>query len=143
MILKHCAAQLATPLSRIFEASLTEGKLPQEWKNAKITPIFKKGSRSKPGNYRPVSLTSQVCKVLERIIKRAINAHLSSNHLLSKQQHGFIQKRSCLSNLLVTLEDWTSEVDQGNPVDCVYLDIRRHLTVYRTKGWSRSCRVTV
>ena len=124
-VLKHCAVQLAVPLSCIFRATLATGKLPQEWKKARITPIFKKGSRNKPGNYRPVSLTSQVCKVQERILKKAITAHLSRNHLLSDQQHGFTQKRSCMTNLLTTLEDWTAEMDRGNPVDCVYLDYQK------------------
>ena len=125
IVLKHCAFELTIPLFYLFNASLTTGKLPQDWKNAKITPIYKKGSRNKPENYRPVSLTSQVCKVLERIVKKGITAHLSSNNLLSKQQHGFTQKRSCMTNLLETLEDWTSEVDQGNSVDCVFLDFRK------------------
>ena len=76
ILLKMCADQLAVPLCHLFRKTLVSGKLPQDWKHAKITPIFKKGSRKKPGNYRPVSLTSQPCKVLERIIRKHISQHL-------------------------------------------------------------------
>ena len=124
-VLKQCASQLAVPLCILFEASLATGKLPEDWKKAKIAPIYKKGSRSKPENYRPVSLTSQVCKVLERIIKKDITSHLVLNNLLSSEQHGFVQRRSCMTNLLETFEDWTTEVDKGNPIDCIYLDYKK------------------
>ena len=94
-VLKECASQLAVPLCILYEASLATGKLPEDLKKAKITPIFKKGCRSKPENYKPVSLTSQVCKVLERIIKNDITSHRVLSNLLSTEQHGFVQRRSC------------------------------------------------
>ncbi|CAL4222368.1 unnamed protein product, partial [Meganyctiphanes norvegica] len=81
-------------------SSLRAGETPEDWRKANITPIFKKGNRNDPANYRPVSLTSQVCKVLETIVREQLFIHLKSNNLLSEEQHGFRDGRSCLSNLL-------------------------------------------
>jgi len=125
ILLKMCADQLAVPLSHLFQKTLVTGKLPQDWKHAKITPIFKKGSRKKPGNYRPVSLTSQPCKVLERIIRKHISQHLEINDLISKHQHGFMKRKSCQTNLLEALEDWTRSLDEGNALDVAYLDYQK------------------
>ena len=69
-ILKELATQLKTPLKMLFDKSIKDHKLPTPWKSAEIRPIFKKGSKSIPGNYRPVSLTSVICKVFEKICKR-------------------------------------------------------------------------
>lgn len=116
-VLKELANELAEPLALVFQKSLNEGILPSDWKEAQITPLFKKGDKSSPGNYRPVSLTSVVCKVMESIVRDGIIQHLTSNKLLSKCQHGFISGRSCTTNLLATLEDWTNMLDSGSSVD--------------------------
>ena len=68
-LLKEIVEQISTPLAKVFNLSLEEGIVPSEWKEANITPLFKKGSRNKPDNYRPVSLTSVVCKLLETLIR--------------------------------------------------------------------------
>ena len=68
-LLKEIVEQNSTPLVKVFNLSLGEGIVPPEWKEAHITPLFKKGSRNKPDNYRPVSLTSVVCKLLETLIR--------------------------------------------------------------------------
>lgn len=124
-LLKQMAEPLAKPLKHLFEKSLQEGKLPKEWKSAVITPIFKKGSKKKAGNYRPVSLTSQTCKVLERIILKHIMGHLGRHNLISRHQHGFLRGRSCQTNLLEAFEMWTRWLDEGNNVDIVYLDYQK------------------
>ena len=90
-----------------------------------MTPLYKKGNKSTPGNYRPVSLTSVVCKVLESIIKDAIMEHLEQHKLLEVSQHGFLPGRSCLTNLLAYLENVTKHVDSGLPVDTLYLDFAK------------------
>ena len=77
-----------------------EGIVPSEWKEANITPLFKKGSRNKPENYRPVSLTSVVCKLLETLIRDHMVEFLVKHKLINTSQHGFIKARSCLTNLL-------------------------------------------
>ncbi|CAL4083944.1 unnamed protein product, partial [Meganyctiphanes norvegica] len=124
-MLKETASSVCFPLSMIFEESLQTGETPDDWRKANVTPIFKKGDRNDPANYRPVSLTSQVCKVLETVVRDNILNHLKENDLLSDKQHGFREGRSCLSNLLTTLEDWTSILDDGDCVDVAYLDFRK------------------
>ena len=105
-----------------MNTSLTEKCLPQEWKDAKVSPIFKKGSRSTPGNYRPVSLTSIVCKLTESIIRDHVMQHLVKNELLTSCQHGFVEGRSCVTQLLECLDLWTSILDKGGLVDVVYMN---------------------
>ena len=102
-LLKETADTIKAPLCLIFRDTLQSEQIPDDWRKANVTPIFKKGDRNDPANYRPVSLTSQVCKIMESIIKEVLFDHLTENNLLSDKQHGFRQGRSCLSNLLSTL----------------------------------------
>ena len=125
-LLKRCCDEVAHPLSVIYKLSLKEGQLPEQWKRASVVPIFKAGSKKSPNNYRPVSLTSQVCKILERIIKEQMTRHLMSKHLISAEQHGFVQGKSCLTNLLEALEDWTQILDENHyGLDIIYCDFRK------------------
>ena len=124
-MLKALADELCIPLAIIFRKSLNEGVVPEDWRTAHIIPVFKKGSRAKAGNYRPISLTSVIGKVLERIIKEQITEHLDRHNLTYDTQHGFKKGRSCTTNLLVYLEDITKLVDDGTPVDAVYLDLAK------------------
>ena len=123
--LKQCAEQLYRPLSVIFNKSIQSGVLPNDWKVANISSLFKKGSKTDPGNYRPVSLTSVVCKILEKIIREVIVNHLSSHNLLSDCQFGFMKHRSTITQLLSVLEDWTEAFEHNMQVDTVYLDFRK------------------
>ena len=99
-LLMHIQEEICSPLCSLFLKSLEEGCVPEDWKRANITPIFKSGGRNRAENYRPVSLTSQVCKVFETLIRDTIVEHLESNELLNITQHGFRKGRSCLTNLL-------------------------------------------
>ena len=111
-LIKQLKDQLALPLTIVFNKSLKEGSVPSSWKEANITPIFKKkGSKHSPGNYRPISLTSVPVKILETIIKRAVVDHLETNNLIYDTQHGFRRGKSCLTNLLEYMEYVTKEVD--------------------------------
>ena len=94
-------------------------------KKANVVPLYKGGKKDAPSNYRPVSLTCVVCKVLEAIIKDALVEHLKSYELLNKTQHGFMKGKSCLTNLLCFLEVVTNAVDNGHPVDVIYLDFAK------------------
>ena len=119
--------QISIPLATVFNLSLEEGVVPLEWKEAKILPLFKKGSRSKSENNRPVILTSVICKLSERLIKDHMVDFLVKNNMINPSQHGFLKARSCLTNILCFLEDVTKWVDEGSPVDIIYLDFKKSL----------------
>ena len=124
-VLKECYSQIAIPLLRIFKMSISTGKFPSSWKPATVTPIYKSGEHSKPENYRPISITSQVGKILEKIVRRHIMSYVMDNQLLSDHQHGFCDKRSCMTNLIEALEEITSLIDKGIPVDEIFLDFTK------------------
>jgi len=124
-ILKACSESIAQPLSQIFQASYDEGKVPSDWKKAEITPIYKKGPRSTLDNYRPVSLTSVPCKIMEGMIRDSLLKYLEETDQISSRQHGFLRGRSCLTNLLETFEAWTAALDEGYGTDVIYLDFRK------------------
>ena len=109
----------------MFNMSLESGTLPKDWKEAEVTAIFKKGSKSDPGNYRPVSLTCILCKVLESVVRDAVVAHFEDHKLYAECQHGFRRKRSCVSQLLEVMEDLTAIMEAGDSLDIVYLDFRK------------------
>jgi len=112
-------------MAQLFQLSLKSEKLPSDWKVGNISPIHKKGSRQIPGNYRPVSLTSVVGKVMEQLIRDVITDHLVTNELLTACQHGFIKGRSCITQLLATLDHWTEVMDRDGDVDAIYLDFSK------------------
>lgn len=113
------------PLAYIFNLSIRSGHIPQDWRDANITPLFKKGSRTSASNYRPVSLTSQVVKVMERIIQDKVVIHLEQNDIISCHQHGFQKKSSCITQLLECLNDWTDSYDRKQATDVIYLDFSK------------------
>ena len=116
---------IAIPLSIIFKKSFNSGILPQDWKNAQVTPIHKKGARNHIGNYRPVSLTSIFSKFMESIVKDYLMRHLLTNNLLSPYQFGFTPGRSCATQLLHVLDYFTRHLDNGDSVDVIYLDFQK------------------
>ena len=122
-LLKNCASDVTKPLTAIFQESHCSGIVPNDWKLADISPLFKKGSQSDPGNYRPVSLTSVVCKVMESIIPDTVVESLKDE--FSSFQHGFMKHRSCLTNILESLEAWTKALDEGYGIDLIYLNYRK------------------
>ena len=124
-ILLETATHSSRILQVIFQKSLDEGILPQQWKTANITPIYKKESKCNPANYRPVSLTCITCKVLEHIINHHLLAHLDRNNILVDAQHGFRHKRSCETQLLLTYNDIVSGVDKGDQMDILVLDFAK------------------
>jgi hypothetical protein len=124
-VLKECRKELGLPLKLLFTKSLGEGKPPSTWKTGTIVPLHKGGTKDSPANYRPVSLTSVVCKIFESIMKEEIVRHLEQHNLILQTQHGFLKGRSCLTNLLTFLEDVTRSIDKGIPVDVIYLDFAK------------------
>ena len=117
--------QISYPLFLLFRKSLDEGVVPEDWKESNVSPIYKKGNRSHAENYRPVSLTSVICKLFESIMRDAIVCHLEDKLLIGNSQHGFRKGRSCLSNLLSFLDKVTGSLDSGDNVDVVFLDFAK------------------
>ena len=124
-ILKELANELSYPLTLLFNKSMSEGKILTHWKEAEVRPIYKKGDKKNPGNYRPVSLTSILCKVFETLVRDELYDHLINNSLLSDDQFGFCKGRSCVSQLLVTIHDWMKDLDNNTPTDAIYLDLSK------------------
>lgn len=121
-ILKEVAEQIAHPLAIIFDLSIASSTVPSQWKKANVCPIFKKGSSCDPANYRPVSLTSIVCKLMERIISEVIVDYVTTNELQCSQQHGFTRGKSTVTNLLEATNIWTDAMSHLVPIDIIYLD---------------------
>ena len=116
---------MAPLLTFIFQSSLDQGQLPQDWKSANITPIYKKGNRTDPANYRPISLTSTCSKILEHIIYSSISTHLSNYNILCINQHGFRTGLSCDTQLLGAINDFHHCLDTGTHIDALFLDFTK------------------
>ena len=125
--LKEIASSILPILAHLFNLTLSTGSIPSQWKKAIITLIYKKGSHDSPSNYRPISLTFVMCRILENIIANKVMDHLLTSNILSEYQFGFIPNRSTCSQLLTTLNHWFTNLDQGINVDIVYTDISKAL----------------
>lgn len=115
----------AEPLSIIYQQSWQTGEVPADWRLANVTPIYKKGQKDDPGNYRPVSLTSVPGKVMEQIILSVIMQRMKGAQVIRPSQHGFTRGRSCLTNLISFYDKVTRLMDEGKTVDVVYLDFSK------------------
>ena len=124
-ILKNVKNNIAKHLTTMFNLSLQQGTMPQDWKDANVTPIFKKGSKKHTNNYRPISLTSVVCKLLESLIKDNIVTFLEKHNLIKSTQHGFIKNKSCLTNLIEFYNKLFHQHDTTKSLDILYLDFQK------------------
>ena len=122
-ILKNCAVGLAYPLSLLFTLSYNTGYLPREWKVAHVVPVFKKGCKDNVENYRPISLTSLVMKTFERIMKDEILKRTS--HFLDTRQHGFLNGKSCTTNLLGYCDTLALSLNDCHITDVIYFDFAK------------------
>ena len=131
LLLGELADVIAEPLSIIFERSWRTGEVPEDWRKANVTPVFKKGKKEDPGNYRPISLTSIPGKVMEQLILDVIKKQVEEKKVIRSSQHGFIKGKSCLTNLIAFYNGMTGWVDEARAVDVVYLDFSKAFdTVY-------------
>lgn len=128
-VLKACADELAYPLQIIFRRSLREGDLPTRWKTSLVIPIFKKGSRFDPLNYRPISLTSVVCKTMERLVCTQLRDYLETNSLLTTNQFGFRSGRSTMDQLLLVYNTVSKNNDLGGVTDVIFFDFSKAFDV--------------
>ena len=126
-VLKEAAGELAPALTLLFNSSYQHGKVPDDWRHAIVSPIYKAGKndRSKPVNYRPISLTCLCCKAMEHIVCSNLMKHLDNNNILTDKQHGFRKKRSCDSQLLITVDDLARALNNRQQVDCILLDFSK------------------
>ena len=108
---------------KLFRKCTDTGKLPQVWKSANLSALFKSGSKTDPLNYRPVSFTCILCKVYEKILRDEILYFVESK--ISPDQHGFVKGKSCLSNLLETMDSVMELIEEGIPVDILYFDFKK------------------
>ena len=125
VILKHCAAELCYPIMLIWHCSMSSGFIAPMYKKQIITPVFKKGSKAIPANYRPISLTSHIIKTMERIIRDKMVSHFVDNKLLCKTQHGFLKGRSCLTQLIKHIDIVLNNFLTGLDTDSIYLDFSK------------------
>lgn len=128
-ILKECSTAVAPILQKLFQKSLNSGTVPDDWRKANVSPVFKKGDRTLPSNYRPVSLTSIICKQLEHIIVSNIHKHFDRYSLLSDRQHGFRRGRSCETQLAGLADDLAKILDKRGLVDMCIMDFSKAFDV--------------
>ena len=119
------SVQIAPMVTKLFQKSLNTGTIPSDWSKANVTPLFKKGDKSNPANYRPISLTCILCKLMEHIIASNITKHFQVNNILFHLQHGFRSKRSCETQLIGLVEDLARNLIQGHQTDLILLDFSK------------------
>ena len=123
--LKELHLELAPLYTAIFQKSLDEGHVPLQWRTANVSPVFKKGEKYDPANYRPVSLTAITSKLMEHILASNIMSHLEDRHLLSDCQHGFRSNRSCESQLLNFTQELMRGLADGQQIDVNVMDFSK------------------
>ena len=121
-LLTYYAADLAPVLSHTYQASLSQGRVPADWKHAWVIPVFKKGARNSPSNYIPISITSIACKTSEHIIHSNLMNHLERYNILSDYQHGFRKRRSCEMQLIQAVDALAKCPNEGGQIDAVLQD---------------------
>ncbi len=126
-ILKALDPHISPVLAGMFNISLQTAKVPKDWRHAKLTPVAKSPRTADSRRFRPISLTSVDCKILETILKEKMLSPLSQLSLLTTRQHGFLPRRSTVTNLLSAKETVTRWFDEGDTVGIVYLDFAKAL----------------
>ena len=122
-VLKNCAASLAKPLTLLFNISFVTGCIPDDWKLASIVPVHKKDDKGSVENYRPISLTSLVMKVFEKCIRKELLS--SCEKFLDLRQHGFINEKSCTTQLVPFTYDLAFNLNNRSKSDIIYFDFAK------------------
>ena len=125
ILIKECKNEIAPALTILWQKSLDTGQIPSELLKQTIIPIFKKENKSLASNYRPISLTSHLIKIFERVLRYQLIKHLESNNLITQHQHGFRNKRSTLTQLLHHLDSVLEILENDENADIIYLDLAK------------------
>ena len=123
--LKECAVEIAPAIAQFYQQSLDEGTVPDEWRQQNVHPIFKKGSKADPANYRPVALTAILCKQLEHCFSSALHTHLDNHKWLQTYQHGFRKNLSTVTQLLTAITDLFWAMSRGEITDSIIVDFSK------------------
>ena len=122
-VLKKCSSSLSYPLSILFNISFASGQLPQDWKVANVVPVHKKGDKTDIENYRPISLTSLVMKLMEKIVRDELYSKFQD--LISDKQYGFLPNKSCTTQMINTLDDIAYSLNSQSDADIIYFDFAK------------------
>ena len=125
LILKECGLVLAPVITQLWRASLDSGNIATKFKSQSVIPLFKKGKRSIAANYRPVSLTSHLIKMFERVVRAKLVDYIVAQDIINPDQHGFQAGRSCLTQLLHHVQDIIDDLDGDENADILYLDFSK------------------
>ena len=151
-VLSNCSNPPATPMTHvvvrvpqssaeclqlIYHASLKNGRLPAEWQLAHVTPVHKAGSKELPNNYRPISLTSVPCKMLEHIVLHYLNKTLDT--VLHYRQHVFCKGMSCDTQLCSTYHDLAKTHDESLSMHAIVLDFKKASRKSLTPSCFKNC----
>ena len=124
-LLRMAASIVSPSLTAIFAKSIETGIFPDEWKLARVSPIFKKGKRDDPNNYQPISVIPTVAKIFEKCICDQISEYLNANNLLSHCQYGFRSLHSTLTALVDAANSWSVNIDNGLVNGVVFIDLKK------------------
>ena len=124
-LIRECADLISIPLCNIFNNSLSSGLFPDDWKCARVTPLFKQGERTDINNYRPISVISIIAKVFERIVYDQLYSFLANEEIITNQQSGFRSLHSTVTALLEATDSWALDIDRGNVNAVVFLDLKK------------------
>ena len=125
IVLKELRHEILDLVSLIFQKSLNTGQVPTDWTKANVSPLYKKGDTSDPANYRPISLTCILCKLLEHVIASSLSTHFTKHNILYELQHGFRERRSCETQLIGLVDDISRSLSTGKQTDLILLDFSK------------------
>ena len=124
-LLKLSFTFIASSLTHIFNLVISTGIIPNDWKSARVTPIYKADSKVDPSNYRPISVLSVIGKLFEKAIFNQVYTYLNENNLLSKYQSGFRPMHSTLTALIDTTDNWYLNIDDGLTNAILFIDLKK------------------
>ena len=123
IFLKNCSKKLSKPLSLLFTKCYYSGNIPNEWKLALVVPVYKKGSKTDVKNYRPISLTCLIIKIMERIVRDELMT--KCEHMIDPRQHGFLENKSCTTQLVDFCDSLAISLNNNIRSDVIYFDFAK------------------